>query len=77
MMTVAETLKAELVTKRNKTVTEVASELEMSRPCFSNVVNGNAGLSVELALRIERTFGLDARKMLIRQLDEQIAAVRT
>jgi plasmid maintenance system antidote protein VapI len=74
MTTVAEKLKAALVTQREKTVTEVAGELEMSRPCFSNVVNGNASLSVELALKIERTFGLDARKLLIQQLDEQIAA---
>jgi antitoxin HigA-1 len=73
-MTVASTLRAKLVTARGKTVTEVASELEMSRPCFSNVVNGNASLSVELALKIERKFGLQARKMLIQQLDEQIAA---
>ena len=73
-MTVASILYEKLVTSRDKTVTEVAKELKMSRPCFSNVVNGNASLSVELALKIERTFGLDARKLLIRQLDEQIAA---
>ncbi|MBT1509369.1 hypothetical protein KIP88_02545 [Bradyrhizobium sp. SRL28] len=65
-----------LVTSRDKTVTEVAKELEMSRPCFSNVVNGNASLSVELALKIQDTFGLQARKLLIQQLDEQIAAAR-
>jgi antitoxin HigA-1 len=75
-MTLASTLKQKLVTARDKTVTEVAEELEMSRPCFSNVVNGNASLSVELALRIEAKFGLQARKMLIEQLDEQIAAAR-
>jgi antitoxin HigA-1 len=75
-MTVAAKLMAALVTKRAKTVTEVARELEMSRPCFSNVVNGNAALSIELALRIEREFGLDARKLLVEQLDEDIAEAR-
>lgn len=75
-MTLASTLKEKLVTARDKTVTEVAEELEMSRPCFSNVVNGNASLSVELALKIERKYGLPARAMLIRQLDEQISAAR-
>jgi|EndMetStandDraft_5_1072996.scaffolds.fasta_scaffold402021_1 antitoxin HigA-1 len=75
-MTLASTLKQKLVTARDKTVTEVARELEMSRPCFSNVVNGNAALSIELALRIEREFGLDARKLLVEQLDEDIAEAR-
>ena len=65
-----------LVTSRDKTVTDVAAELDMSRPCFSNVVNGNASLSVELALKIERKFGFKARELLIQQLDEQLRAAR-
>lgn len=65
-----------LVTSRGKTVTEVAVELGMSRPCFSNVVNGNSSLSVELALKIEKKFGHQARALLIQQLDEQLSAAK-
>lgn len=72
----ADTLYEVLVTARGKTVTEVAGELNMSRPCFSNVINGNASLSVELALKIEKKFGFQARALLIRQLDEQLHAAR-
>ena len=75
-MTLAQKLYDALVTSRGKTVTEVAAELGMSRPCFSNVINGNASLSVELALKIEKKFGHQARAMLIQQLDEQITAAR-
>jgi plasmid maintenance system antidote protein VapI len=72
----ATTLYEVLVTARGKTVTEVAGELNMSRPCFSNVINGNASLSVELALKIEKKFGFQARALLIQQLDEQLRAAR-
>lgn len=75
-MKLATTLYEVLVTARGKTVTEVADELKMSRPSFSNVINGSASLSVELALRIEKKFGFQARTLLIQQLDEQISAAR-
>lgn len=74
--TLADMLYKKLVTSRGKTVTEVAREMGMSRPCFSNVINGNASLSVELALKIEKQFGFKARALLIQQLDEQISAAR-
>ena len=36
----------------------------------------SASLSVELALKIEQTFGFKARELLIQQLDEQLRAAR-
>lgn len=75
-MTLSNLLYEKLVTSRDKTVTDVAVELDMSRPCFSNVINGNASLSVELALRIERKFGFRARELLIQQVDEQLSDAR-
>ena len=75
-MTVAEKLMRELVVSREATVTDVAPRLDISRPCLSNVLNGRAELSIRLALKIEAAFGLDARKLLIAQLDEQIATAR-
>lgn len=72
---VAERLYAALVIDRRKTVTAVAQELGMSRAAFSNVINGNAELSIELALKIEALYGIDARRILIDQLIQKIDAV--
>jgi addiction module HigA family antidote len=66
-----------VIVQGGQTVTDAAARLQMSRPSLSNVVNGNAALSIELALRIEREFGLDARKLLVAQLDEDIAKARS
>lgn len=77
MTTVADRLMRELIIRRKATVTDLARELGISRPALSNVLNGNAELSVELAVRIERSgFGLDAKKLLLAQLEEQIADAR-
>jgi addiction module HigA family antidote len=76
MTSVAERLMYELVNRRKATVTDVASALDISRPALSKVLNGRAELSVELALKIETTFGLDAHKLLFAQLEEQIANAR-
>lgn len=58
------------------TVTEMAIRLGITRPPMSNMLNGTAGLSIPLALKIELVFGLNARELLIMQLDEQIAMER-
>lgn len=69
----AERLKRALVIHRRKTVTEVARELEISRPCFSRVINGHADLSIDLALRIGELLHIDARQLLVDQIDEKLA----
>lgn len=54
----------ETILKNKKmTVTEVAKILGIGRPAFSNFLNGNASLSVEMAARIERAFGVPAQKL--------------
>lgn len=68
----ADRLKLALVIHRRKTVTEAARELNMSRPHFSNVINGHDDLSIKLALRIQKLLNIDARQMLIDQLDEKL-----
>lgn len=75
-MTVATKLKAALVDQRDLTVTALAPMLDITRPCLSNVLNGRAALSPDLAIRIEAVFGINAKKMLIAQLEEQIAEAR-
>jgi len=45
-------------------VKEAAAIIEVSRPTLSNLLNGNANLSPEMAARLERAFGTPARKLL-------------
>ena len=46
------------------TVTEAARRLGVGRPALSNLLNGRAALSQEMALRMEGTFGADRTKLL-------------
>lgn len=45
-------------------VTEAASRLGVGRPALSNLLNGNASLSQEMAARLEKAFGADQSKLL-------------
>ena len=49
------------------TVTEAARRLGVGRPALSNLLNGRAALSPEMALRLEGTFGADRNELLERQ----------
>ena len=49
------------------TVTEAARRLGVGRPALSNLLNGRAALSQEMALRMEGTFGADRTKLLALQ----------
>ncbi|HAK77310.1 MAG TPA: addiction module antidote protein, HigA family, partial [Runella sp.] len=48
---------------KNMSVTEAAKVLGVGRPAFSNFLNGNSALSVDMAARIERAFGISAQKL--------------
>ncbi len=45
-------------------VTEAAKKLGVGRPALSNLLNGNAALSSEMALRLETTFGANRQGLL-------------
>ncbi len=49
------------------TVTKAAKLLGVGRPALSNFLNGNADLSPEMAMRLERTFGADRDMLMERQ----------
>ena len=51
------------------TVTGAAKMLGIGRPALSNMLNGNAALSIEMATRIEKTFGASSDKLLKMQAD--------
>lgn len=48
-------------------VTEAANRLGVGRPALSNLLNGNASLSQDMAIRLEKAFGLDRLKLLAMQ----------
>lgn len=73
---VADLLRRELLEKHGFSVTRLAGELEITRPALSNVLNGNAALSIQLALKVEQRFQISARDLLISQLDEDLAIAR-
>ena len=67
-------------------VTEAARKLGVGRPALSNLLNGNAALSQDMALRLEATFGADRTKLLDlqaatnrdrRRVDDRAVAVGT
>jgi len=43
-----------------RSVTEVAKHLGVTRPALSRVLNGRAGISADMALRISEAFNTDA-----------------
>jgi addiction module HigA family antidote len=43
----------------DRTVTEVARHLGVTRPALSRVFNGKAGISADMALRISDAFGTE------------------
>lgn len=43
-----------------RSVTEVARHLGVTRPALSRVLNGKAGISADMALRISEAFNTDA-----------------
>ena len=57
-------LKAEVVDHYAMTVSRVAELLGVTRPAMSNLLNGKAALSPEMAIRFEKGFGIPAATML-------------
>jgi antitoxin HigA-1 len=54
----------EILDQLGLTVTEAAKVLGVRRATLSDLVNGNAVLSAEMALRIEKAFGVKMETML-------------
>jgi addiction module HigA family antidote len=54
-----ETIKDDILPALGLTVTEAAAQLGVTRAAFSRVLNGRAGVSPEMALRIEAWLGVE------------------
>jgi addiction module HigA family antidote len=54
-----ETLRDDVLPALSLSVTDAAAELGVTRAALSRVLNGRAGISPEMALRLERWIGVD------------------
>lgn len=61
----------------NLTVTQGAEVLGVSRQALTNLLSGKAGISPEMALRLDKAFGGGAETWLQRQLLHDLAKART
>lgn len=53
-------LREDILKELKLTITQVARGLDVSRKQLSEVVNETASISAEMALRLEKAFGVDA-----------------
>ncbi|KAA3503826.1 MULTISPECIES: HigA family addiction module antitoxin [Rhizobium/Agrobacterium group] len=68
-----ELLREEVITALRLSVTEAAERLGMSRVALSRVLNGRAGVSPDLAVRLERAGVSTARAWLAMQSNYDLA----
>lgn len=66
-------LRAEVLDHYRLSVTEAANHLGVTRAALSNLLNGNAALSPEMAIRFEKAFAVDARTLLNMQANHDLA----
>ena len=69
-------IRTEIIEPAGLTVTAAATALEVSRPALSSLLNGKADLSGEMALRIEKAFGVKMDTLLRMQASYDIAQMR-
>ena len=69
-------IRAEIIDPAGLSVTGAAKALQVSRPALSSLLNGKAGLSGDMALRIEQAFGVKMDTLLRMQAAYGIARTR-
>jgi addiction module HigA family antidote len=69
-------IRTEIVEPAGLSVTTAAVVLGVSRPALSSLLNGKAGLSGEMALRIEKAFGVRMDTLMRMQSADEIAQTR-
>jgi|SRR5277367_867052 len=69
-------IRTEIIEPAGLTVTDAAAALDVSRPALSNLLNGKADLTGEMALRIEKAFGVSMDTLMGMQSAYDIARAR-
>jgi addiction module HigA family antidote len=69
-------IRTEIVQPAGLSVTAAAIALRVSRPALSSLLNGRADLSGDMALRIEKAFGVKMDTLMRMQASHNIAQTR-
>src|SRR3990170_7901129 len=69
-------IRTEIIEPRGLSVTAAAQALRVSRPALSSLLNGKADLSGDMALRIEKAFGVSMDTLMRMQASYDIARTR-
>ncbi|MES1256435.1 MAG: HigA family addiction module antitoxin [Acidobacteriota bacterium] len=69
-------IRTEIVDPAGLSVTAAAAALQVSRPALSSLLNGHADLSGDMALRIEKAFGVKMDTLMKMQSAYDIAQTR-
>lgn len=69
-------IRTEIVESAGLSVTAAALALQVSRPALSSLLNGRADLSGDMALRIEKAFGVKMDTLMRMQATYDIAQTR-
>ena len=69
-------VKAEVIEPLNLSVTDAAEALGITRAALSTFLNGRSNLSPEMALRIEKAFGVSMETLMRMQNSFDIAEAR-
>lgn len=73
---VGDWLKSEIVEPAGVSVTNLAAHFSVSRQALSTLLNGNASLSADMAIRFEKAFGVKADTLLRMQTAYELAQAR-
>lgn len=69
-------IRTEVIAPNGLSIKAAAEVLGVSRPTLSNLLNGNADLSGDMALRIEKAFGIKMDTLMRMQSSYDIARTR-
>ena len=69
-------LRSEVIEPQGLGVTAAAERLGVTRQAMSNLLGRRAGLSADMALRVERAFGFSAETLLRLQMAHDLAEAR-
>lgn len=73
---VGDWLKTEIVEPAEISVKALADHFGVSRQAMSSLLNGNSGLSADMAIRFEKAFGIKADTLLRMQTSYELAQAR-
>src|SRR5438309_11587035 len=69
-------IRTEIIAPTGLSVTDAAKALQVSRPALSSLLNGRVDLSGEMALRIEKAFGVKMDTLMRMRSNYDIARTR-